>query len=162
MWPAESQCNAFYGNPRGRDGRASPTWEAANLVLVPVPWRAVASWDASIAIRKVRVHRKVADSLTRVLSAIWEASGRNQKAIEEWGCHKIGGAYNFRTQRGASKLSMHAYGCAIDLDPDRNAMGDQAPNFMHIPQVLNAFKAEGWRWGGMFGRPDAMHWQATQ
>lgn len=131
-------------------------------MLVKLPWRAETSWKPVTTINRVRVHRKVADSLTRVLSAIWDASGCSQPVIESWGCHLIGGAYNFRPQRGSNKLSMHAYGCAIDLDPDRNAMGDQTPNFMNIPQVLNAFKAEGWRWGGTFSRPDGMHWQATQ
>lgn len=166
QWPHQSEIAKFYGNPQGRAGRASAVWEAANLVKVVAPWRMVTAWktpDGTHArVSSVRVHRLCAESLSRVFAAIWEASGRSQAQIEAWGCHLFGGAYNFRLMRGGTRLSMHSYGCAIDLDPERNAMGNRNPNFGSIRVVRQAFDDEGWEWGGDWSSPDGMHWQAAR
>lgn len=177
-WPKQSQCETFYGNPKGRNGLASSAWESANLVSIPVPWRMFASWDEKIVIRKIRVHRKCAESMARVLSAIcksacdeWERQagpsadgvvliGVNA-VLDQWGMSRFGGAYSYRLIRGGNRLSMHSYGCAVDFDPARNGMGDRTPNFANCPEVIRAFKAEGWEWGGDWSSPDAMHFQAA-
>jgi hypothetical protein len=59
---------------------------------------------------------------------------------------------------------MHSYGCAIDFDHTNNAMGKQwLPNSEMMPtSVIEAFNGEGWSWGGLFKRPDAMHFQAIR
>jgi len=59
---------------------------------------------------------------------------------------------------------MHSYGCAIDLDAPRNFFHEQHPHFSDIPQVVDAFKNEGWVWGGDWsGRSkDGMHFQAAR
>lgn len=168
MWPKQSECREFYGNPvNKRDpSKVAPQWEAQNLVVVASPWRMVTSWRDEKGVRRpvkgVRVHRKCAESLARVFAAIWQASGQDQAKIEQWGCHLLGGGFTYRAKRGGSSLSMHAYGCAIDLDPDRNGMGDTTPNFANIREVLNAFASEGWEWGGDWSSPDGMHWQAAR
>jgi hypothetical protein len=163
-WPTQSTAADFYGkNLRVLKGTAGadPAWERANLVLVRLPWRAVASWDKSITIKSLRVHRLVAESLTRILNAIWEAFGRNQKAIDAAGMNLIGGGYNWRQMRGKARLSMHAYGCAVDFDPARNGMGDPTPEMDR--RVVETFKAEGWVWGGDWSPQsrDGMHFQAA-
>lgn len=163
-WPAQSNAEQFYGRnirvTKGVPG-PDPAWEKANLVLVPIPWKAVASWDKSLTIKSFRVHRLVAESLTRVLNRIWEAFGKSQKAIEAANLHLIGGGYNWRQMRGIARLSMHAYGCAIDLDPDHNGLGDPTPAM--DARVVAAFEAEGWIWGGRWSpqRRDGMHFQAA-
>lgn len=161
MFPNQKNVIAFYGNPNGKNGLPSSKWERENLVLVPIPWRTVAAWDTSLVIKSARVHRGCAGSLSRVLNAIWIASGKDQKQIQAWGMHLFGGGYNFRLVRGGSSLSMHSFGCAVDFDPARNGLGDSTPNFAKIPQVLKAFKDEGWTWGGEWTRADGMHWQAA-
>ncbi len=158
IWPKQSQCDAFYGNPRGKNGKASLLWEIANLTLVKPPFK---MYFAGQPVRGVRVHKKCAASLGRVFEAIWQASGRNQAKIDAWGVSVYGGAYNYRVMRGGNSLSMHSWGCAIDLDPARNGFGDSTPNFANVPAVLNAFKAEGWVWGGKWSKADGMHWQAA-
>jgi hypothetical protein len=75
--------------------------------------------------------------------------------------HLFGGAYNFRVMRGGSSLSMHAYGCAVDFDPARNGFGSRNPYLAKCPAVLEAFKREGWTWGGTWKKPDGMHFQAA-
>jgi hypothetical protein len=160
-WPQQRDCIAFYGDPRGRNGAASPKWEAANLTRLQPPFRMT---YAGTPIKSLRIHRLCAQSLARVLLAIWEAAGRDQKKVDAWGASIYGGAYNFRLMRGGSSLSMHSYGCAIDLDPARNAFHDLSGHFHECPQVVAAFEAEGWTWGGRWaGRScDPMHFQAAR
>lgn len=161
-WPKQSELADYYGNPSGRNGLPSTKWESDNLCFVNIPWKAEAAWDASIKIKKIRVHQKCADSLNRILETIWRDANCSQATIESWGCHRIGGGYNYRAMRGSSRLSAHAYGCAIDLDPANNGMNDSTPNFARLPQVVRAFEAEGWEWGGYWSRPDGMHFQAAR
>lgn len=164
-WPSQSAAPQFYGaNNKLTKGVAGPDpkWEKDNLVTVPLPWKAVASWDHSIPIKGLRVHRLVADSLKRILASIWEGFDKSQKAIEIAGMHLVGGGYNWRQMRGISRLSMHAYGCAVDFDPDRNGLGDPTPAM--DARVVAAFEAEGWEWGGRWSpqRRDGMHFQAAR
>lgn len=159
-WPLQKDCNKFYGNPRGANGGASAAWEAANLTNVKPPFT---MRYAGTPIKTIRVHKKCAESLLRVLNALWVAAGKKQSVIDEWGVSTYGGAYNFRLMRGGSNLSMHSWGCAIDLDPARNGLGDSTPRFANYPQVIKAFSDEGWEWGGSWsaGGRDGMHWQAA-
>lgn len=160
-WPMQGDCDAFYGNPRGRDGRASGVWEKTHLTRIAPPF---AMTFAGRPIRTVTVHRKCAESLSRVLSAIWDSSGRDPKRLDEWGAPVFGGSYAYRVMRGGARLSMHAYGCAIDLDPVRNGFHDETPHFALAPAVVKAFEDEGWEWGGRWkGRAcDGMHFQAAR
>lgn len=157
-WPLQKDCDRYYGNPRGSNGQPSAKWESANLVSVRPPFRMT---YAGKPISGIRVHKKCAESLQRILAALWEASGRSQARIDEWGVSIYGGAYNYRLMRGGNSLSMHSWGCAIDLDPARNGLGDTTPRFRQFPEVLRAFADEGWEWGGDWSRPDGMHWQAA-
>lgn len=163
-WPTQSNAADFYGaNLKISKGVAGPdpNWEKVNLVSVLLPWKAVAAWDQSITIKSLRVHTKTAESLACVLGKIWCDFGKSQKAIEVAGMHLIGGGYNWRQMRGKARLSMHAYGCAVDFDPARNGLGDPTPE-MDL-RVVEAFKAEGWVWGGDWSPQsrDGMHFQAA-
>jgi hypothetical protein len=167
VWPRQSERDTYYGDPRGKNGQPSVQWEIANLVNVPTPWALYTAWTTPAGNRTkigkgVRVHKKCARSLVRVFEAIWKAARYDQRTIEAWGMHLLGGGYTFRLTRGGSSLSSHSWGCAIDFDPERNQMGDATPNFANVPEVLKAFADEGWEWGGNWSRPDGMHWQAAR
>ena len=156
-WPLQTQCNAFYGDPRSPDGNASAKWETANLTTVVPPYRM--TYDGK-PIKGIRVHKKCAESLKRCLEAVWVAAGKKQSVVDGWGASIYGGAYNFRLKRGGTSLSMHSWGCAIDLDPARNGFGDKTPAMPR--EVIAAFEAEGWEWGGHWSKPDGMHFQAAR
>lgn len=161
-WPKQSECDKFYGNPRNRSDPAKPSnaWESANLVYVQPPF--VMRYDGIALKRGIRIHRLCADSLLKVLGRIWEASGRSQAKIDEWGVSIYGGGYTYKLMKSGRALSMHSWGCAIDLDPERNGYKDNTPNFANIPEVIAAFDAEGWVWGGRWKDPcDGMHFQAA-
>lgn len=166
-WPADTQ-NALirtYGQP-DRNGDALPDsgWMREMLVPLAPPWAMRAAWDPRQPVSHITIHRHCAPSLGRVLAALWVAHDRDQRRIEASRLHLFGGAFAFRRARGLARLSTHAFGAAIDLDPARNGLGRRwAPGCgMMAEATVAAFEAEGWVWGGRWSRPDAMHFQAAR
>jgi hypothetical protein len=70
----------------------------------------------------------------------------------------FGGCFSFRPQRAASKLSTHAWGIAVDLNPASNAQGSGGDM---DGGVIRIFRDAGFEWGGEWEgkRRDAMHFQ---
>jgi len=78
-------------------------------------------------------------------------------------------AYNFRFVSGTTKLSDHAIGLAIDINPKQNPwIHPSALNkFPYVPgekgtiekgdQVVKIFEKYGWSWGGNWRNPDYQH-----
>ena len=69
-----------------------------------------------------------------------------------------GGCFNFRAKRSGSKLSTHAWGIAIDLNPETNGMGRDGDMPAGIVRVFESF---GFTWGGRWSGAgkDPMHFQ---
>jgi hypothetical protein len=177
-----SGLNATYGNPRGADGKLSASWRAANIIAMPIPWPAPynkmrLAWDTDTVVSTIAIHRLVAPSLSVALKAVWDTARQRIKErdgydetteyydrqtmalLSEVGMNLYGGGFNFRLKRGGSSLSTHAYGCAIDIDPERNGMGDTTPA---LPLwIVAEFESLGWVWGGRWkGKNcDGMHFQ---
>ncbi|MBI4024836.1 MAG: M15 family metallopeptidase [Verrucomicrobia bacterium] len=164
-WPLDTreELDRFYGRHElGPDGMPTDRWEDANLVWLPTPFPMRLAWQPKRTVMSVRCHRLVAESLGRVLSNILAVFG-SPKAV--WAAHLdlYGGCYNYRVRRGLTRLSVHAWGAAIDLDPARNPLGlaysESAGMVAH--RAVELFELEGWQWGGRWRRPDCMHFQAT-
>lgn len=151
-WPLQRNCPAFYGDPRVNNA----AWQSANLVVVPTPWKLF--FDGK-PVSGIRIHRKAAPSLQKVLAAIWKRVGQSQAEIDRIGLSKFSGSYNLRSMTGSKALSMHAYGCAIDFDAANNGYGDTTPAMDR--RVVEEFEREGWEWGGHWKTPDGMHFQAA-
>lgn len=151
-WPKQSEAMSFFGNP------ASAGWEAANLVKVTCPWKFTTGGQT------ILIHRKLADSLNRVLNYIWEQCGKSQAQIHAFGYDVFDGSYNYRPIAGTSTLSEHAYGAAIDWNAAANPQHATASQtkFKEDSLIVQAFKGEGWSWGGDWSPAyrDAMHVQA--
>ena len=172
QWPTQAAVLAgksAYGNPRGHTvGVGSAAWEGQNLVYVKAPFRMT---FAGVQLSKgMKVHRYCAASLGRVMQNLMDAANSKQEVLDHWGVSIYGGGHVFRLMRGGAALSMHSYGCAIDLDPARNGLADRTPRFAEFPAVLAAFNAEAAKWGGDWNgngssaderRCDGMHWQFT-
>lgn len=149
-WPRSDQASlrAFYGSPG----------DESNLVTITFPYPMY--YEGKLC-KTTRVHRKLADSLLRVLTAIGSKYSGNRGVMEE--AEDYGGCYNFRVMRGGSSYSLHAYGAAIDLDADDNGMNDTWPIKADMNlEVMEEFAKEGWLSAGAFWGYDAMHFQATQ
>ena len=70
------------------------------------------------------------------------------------------GGYNYRPIRGSSRLSQHAFGNAIDINAQSNALGSSQTD---MPANVSALAAKyGLEWGGNWkNRPDPMHFEWT-
>lgn len=151
-WPLEADAPNFYGHSDG-----SSKWESENLTTFEAPY---ALFMDGQLVRRIRCHKKVATSLELILTRILNFY-RTPEALAKAGIDQYDGCYNYRAVRGASHLSMHAYGAAIDFDAAHNPLG--ATHGRMPPEVVEIFKAEGWRWGGDYhGRQDWMHFEACQ
>lgn len=160
-WPLQRECDEFYGNPRNGD-TYGPKWAAANLVHVACPWalHEVDEKGRLFPIPFITIHRKCADSLTRVLADI--AHRCTPDDIKKLKYDVFDGSFNYRPKRSGATLSMHAYGCAIDWDADENPFRSKKHIFNAQSPIVLAFKAEDWTWGGDWDAPDAMHMQAAR
>lgn len=165
-FPADEQfaLETFYGkHTLGQDGSPTAKWESDHLVRFLAPYPMVLAWDPTSKVKRVRCHRLVAQSLEQVLVAILAHYG-NPTEVHRARMDLYGGVYNYRRISGSGRLSTHAWGAGIDLDPDRNPLGKphSEPEGMMPLAVVALFEAEGWKWGGRFvNRPDCMHFQAT-
>jgi hypothetical protein len=133
------------------DHTLDPGWETDALTRVPLPFAMNLSWDKSRSVTQFTCHRLLAAKFTEVFAQI-HAEGL-QSAITTFG-----GCFAFRQQRTGSKLSAHAWGIAIDLNPASNAQGT-AGDMDH--RVVTIFLNAGFSWGGDWkGRTrDPMHFQ---
>lgn len=105
--------------------------------------------------RFIRCNRHVAESLGRILREI--AAGPHAAILSRYA-----GCYNFRKKRGGTSYSLHAYGAAIDLDPDNNGFRDSWPMRSSMPlEVMEAFAREGWKSAAAWWGYDAMHFEST-
>lgn len=138
------------------DGTPAPAWEAAWITRIAIP-RPLPYLDGQ-EITRMAVHRKAAGPLLKALVEI--------ERMGLWDfLAPYGGGFNFRRVRGASALSMHSLGLALDFDPEGNPYkGD--PNESRFGAsgegraVVRLFELYGWYWGGRFTRnPDAQHFQ---
>lgn len=145
-WPKSDQASlrAFYGRPG----------DETNLVGLPVPDGVTVKYEGK-QVATVRCHRKVSESLGRILKEL--------SKVCPGVLMKYAGCYNNRSVRGGSTPSLHAYGAAIDFDPDTNGNHQHWPVGATMPiEVMEVFAKEGWLSAGAFWSRDAMHSQATQ
>lgn len=153
--PLQSDCLKLFGNPN------SPGWLAKNTTRVPVPWNMSMG---PTPIRFITINNIAADSLAAVIKKIWDRCDHAQGAIHHAGCDCFSGSYypGGRLIRGGKILSMHSYALAVDINAPLNPLGASADRtlFKSDSLVVQAFKEEGWVWGGDWkGRRDAMHFQ---
>lgn len=130
----------------------APDFEAKNIVLVPLPYALVFENDAGVKsmTSHIRCHRLLAQTFQDVFADI-----KCKSLVER--CTNYGGLFQHRNTRGASHLSCHAWGIAIDINPQTNRLGTKGDM---DPGVIAVFKAHGFMWGGEFqSRLDPMHYQ---
>lgn len=151
-WPKQADVPSFYG-ARG-----------ANQVRVPIPWAAALSWNPASPVREISLHRKVADSTSRVFERIHREIGEDQ--IRNLGLHLFGGSLNVRRMRNGGAWSMHSWGIAIDWDTERNQLTwgrDRARlGKPDAEPMWRIWEDEGWVSLGRTRNYDWMHVQAAR
>lgn len=138
------------GGPQCTAGKCSP------------PFVLRLAWDTDTEIRRFSCHESVAESLDRVYSAI--ADSYRSEDIVRLGLDMFGGCYNYRKKRGGVTLSTHAYGVAVDTDPQRNQLRWGRDRASLASEECEAFwkcwESEGWVSLGREHNFDWMHAQA--
>lgn len=151
-WPVESKMSEFFGAP------------GANQVYVDWPWPLRLAWDKGTVIKRFQCNVKVKDSLLSVAEQVLQSY--TEKDLIELRLDLWGGCLNVRAKRGGTQLSTHAYGAAIDWDPERNALkATRATAAFAKPEYeawWDAWTDHGWLSLGKARDYDWMHTQAAR
>lgn len=110
-WPSQAGVRSYFGEP----GNPQAT---AGIAELPYPMKI--AWDKNQIIRRFRCHAKVAEPMERIFQKTLDHYG--QEGVTDLALDIFGGCYNFRPMRGSTNWSMHAYGIAVDLDPEHNQL----------------------------------------
>lgn len=152
IWPYQKDVEKFYGNV------------GENQTTLKLPYNMVIAWDTDKIVTKMTCHEKVHDSLLRIFQNTLNHYGEEQ--IIKMKLNYFGGCLNVRKMRGGSAWSMHSWGIAVDLDPERNQLswGRDKATFAkpEYEQFWKFVEEEGWISLGRTKNYDWMHFEATK
>lgn len=152
VWPRQADVPAFFGAV------------GQNQTSIEIPFDMWLAWDKGTRIKKITVHKRVAESAERAFQKI--AGTYSSAERKNIGIDLFGGSLNVRKMRGGSSYSMHSWGIAIDFDPERNQLKwgrDKAR--LAKPDAVSfwvAWESEGWLSLGRAKNYDWMHIQAAR
>lgn len=119
------------------------------------------AWDIEKSVKKISCHKDIAEPLKAVFNDL--LSVYEYDRIKELGIDLYGGCFNFRKMRGGSSYSVHSWGLAIDLDPERNQLKEtsQTARFARpeYKPMINIFYKHGFVSLGREKNYDWMHFQ---
>ncbi len=149
-WPTEAQCPKFYG-PKGE-----------NQATIALPYPMALDWNKAQTIRAMTCHEKVAEPMLRIFRKLLAEYGIDE--LKRLGISEFGGCLNVRLKRGSKTAwSIHSWGCAVDLDPDRNGLRETSktarfarPEYLPMWRII---EGEGAVSLGRARNFDWMHWQ---
>ena len=152
-------------------GTAAPPEVLDDLCLIDVRYR---GFDCRVHLGQLVVHRELAEDLREIFSRMvrWGFPIGRAVPLVRYGWSDEASmaadntsAFNYRLIAGTDRLSRHATGRALDINPFRNPAvypdGRIAPagavyrpgdpgTFTGGDPVVLAFRERGWRWGGDF------------
>lgn len=131
-------------------------------VYAKLPYPMFLAWEPKIVIHRFSCHEVVKDNVESIFKHVLKHYGEDR--ITELGLDMFGGCFNVRKMRGSStKLSLHSWGLAIDLDPTNNQFswgherarfaGEQYNEFWDIVEANGAYSL------GRLKNYDWMHFQ---
>lgn len=159
-WPHQDEAalNRFYGNPVGSHAYANEAWERKNIAFWVPPYPMFYSDAKKTPFKKgLRVHVKCHDAFTAGFTALLKKFG--PAGISARRLDITGGTYNYRLERGGSRLSVHSWGCAIDIDPAHNPFPMKWRKGMLDPDAAVVLEEHGFTWRGRNADIDVMHFQ---
>lgn len=119
-----------------------PGWLQRNIVDRHVP-----------LLGRVRCHKDFIPQLSTALATVIdEGRARFVKTDQYAGCFSP----RFIGREAGGRLSAHAWGAAVDVNAAENPLGEEPT--MHT-DVVRAFQAAGFNWGGEWLIPDGMHFE---
>ena len=132
-----------------------------NLTVINLPYPMRLAWDKTKYINRFEVHKAVAEKLTNVFKEILIHYGLQK--IKDLGIDLYGGCYNCRQMRGSTTKSVHSWGLAVDIDPERNALYTPFINSgffkAEYAPMFQIFYNHGFINLGLEANRDTMHFQ---
>jgi hypothetical protein len=109
-WPKQNEAamNSFFGSV------------GTNQVECTIPYKMVIAWEPTKTLTSFTCHKLVKSNIQNIFEQTLNHYGYDE--IKRLGLHLFGGCLNVRKMRGGSAWSIHSWGCAVDLDPDRNQL----------------------------------------
>lgn len=134
------------------------------LVWIDLPYPMYLNWQSKTYVRRIQCHKLVADSLKSIFEDILSHYGLDE--VKRLQLDDYGGCFNYRLMRGGTSLSVHSWGCAIDLDPDRNLLHETAKTARfarpEYKAMIDIFYKHGWESLGREKNYDFMHFQIAK
>ncbi|MFA6507440.1 MAG: M15 family metallopeptidase [Treponemataceae bacterium] len=126
--------------------------------------------------RMVSVHKRIVQPIKKVNAAVSAAAKHDKETAIFLSSIGSLGAYNWREIRGTTRRSLHSWGLAVDVQPQRTRSKimfwewerDRNADWMLVPlkdrwappaAVIAAFEKEGFVWGGKWDFYDTMHFE---
>jgi len=97
-----------------------PNQQGSYLTTIQLPYPMRIAWDTKTTVTKMRCHKLVANDFLAVFNDLLAHYGLAE--LQRLGIDLFGGCFNFRSMRGGTEWSRHAFAIAIDLDPERNQL----------------------------------------
>lgn len=151
-WPRQSDVTSFFGNVGTRQVKCN------------VPFKMVLAWDTDTTLTSYSCHELVKEPMERIWNRTLEHYGYDK--IVDLRLHYFGGCLNVRKMRGGSQWSMHSWGIAVDIDPDRNTLTMNAKQATMSKPAYDKFWEFVYDEGAIsLGKErdyDWMHWQFSK
>lgn len=124
-------------------------WESVNLAFCEVP-SSLKCFPLVKGKRGFYCHKKLVTQFQKVFNEI------NEKGLAKE-VYSFDGCWNVRKVRGGTKLSLHSWAIAIDINYEGNELGNNSPK---MPKsLIDIFAKYNFYWGGYFSRCDGMHFE---
>lgn len=153
-WPKQNYDSMvnFYGN----------VGENQSSLVLPYPL--VLAWDTNVTVKKLTCNKKVQQSIYTIFENTLKTYGITD--IKKLKLDVFGGCLNVRKMRGSTtSWSIHSWGAAIDLDPNRNQLKWGKDKAVFAKKEYESFwkivESEGWVSLGRVRNYDWMHFQAA-
>jgi hypothetical protein len=135
---------------------------AGYLTTIKLPYPMFLNWENRTYVKSFQCHKLVADSLVAIFTDILAHYGIDE--IKRLQLDDYGGCFNYRLMRGSDHtLSVHSWGVAIDLDPDRNLLHENHTTARfarpEYKPMIDIFYNHGWESLGREEDRDWMHFQ---
>jgi hypothetical protein len=134
------QCFARYGDPSTNEGKFMVVWDVPECC------------EHGAIPKKVYCNKDLKPLLEKAFKNVNERGLAAQ--VKTWD-----GCFNIRKKRGATSMSLHSWGLAIDFNAAWNGFG-KTPTMS--PELVKCFTDAGFDWGGKWSRPDGMHFQIAK
>jgi hypothetical protein len=150
-----------YSNAEMIEIYGKPNQSGTYLASANIPFPLIIAWDHSQTVSRIRCHKLEVANVEAIFNHILAAYGLEK--IQLLGINLFGGCFNYRPMRGGSTWSRHAWGTAIDLDPEHNQLHQQGNSARfakkEYERMIDIFENYGWLNLGRLKNYDWMHFE---